>query len=159
MKLLKYINESFDKPYPFDWRRIPHDNKGIGFRGSFKSSKHTIEVALTPDLDKENEWELFFFIKNKDISGNFDLTNDGDAFRIFATVIAMTNDALDIIQKSKKLSIDTLFFTASKEKSDNEKITSDARSKLYVRIVKKLIKPKNIRIVDLYDKTKFYIII
>lgn len=109
----KFITELFDQPYDYKWFS---QTKGA-WRGTFKTaSNDEVEVNIENFREK---W-IIEFTRN-DI---FNVTGDGDAVRIFSTVIAMIDEFISI--ESPLL----IKFSADKAKSG-----SDSRAKLYTRMI------------------------
>jgi len=123
----EYITELFDKPYKFHLSF--DDGEDVGY--IFRSEGRSIAVNITEEyrnVDGKDIFihELFFYLLSRfdKPEVQFDLTGDGDAFRIFATIFSILKKYI----KSRKPEI--LFFSASKQET--------SRTKLYTAFFKKM---------------------
>ena len=90
------LQELFDNPYKvvWDWS----DDRDI--TAKFKTAQgNEIEVIFAKALLDQDLWDISFQIEFKDESGRwrrtFDISNTGDAPRIFATVLAVMSDFVE----------------------------------------------------------------
>lgn len=112
-----HLNELFDKPLEWKWRR--QDTKA--WVGSFSIDNDIIELNIGPG--NGHLAGVAFFSHN----GLFDVTNAGQSFPIFSTVIAMIREFINTV-KPQGLEF------SSKESS---------RTKLYSRFANELAKAYN----------------
>jgi len=122
------INESLDRPYPMKWSRSEFGSRGeIGdWEVLAKLPDGTNLEILFSRMSNTNDSpiELIFLRGN-----TMELTGEGDAQRVFATVLAAIQQFL------KKAQPETLIFSASKEVEPGQ--SSQSRSKLYDRLVQR----------------------
>ena len=111
----KKLDETFDQPYSYTW----DDRSNGAWRGGFTTKTNDdVEVNIE---NWQKYWKIEFSRNNQ-----HGITSSGDAVRIFATVIAMIDEFIDI------QSPDVIKFSADKSKDD---IMS--RAKLYSTMVKR----------------------
>ena len=127
----QYINESFDKPYQYTGNRSGGAKSGTVKYKFYTTEKDEIEVVFEKLewSDDEYSWIVAF---NRDGSDN--VTGEGDAMRIFATVIAILKEF------TKKYNPPVIGFSAFKSVDDlanNKGSKKGSREKLYLRMVKK----------------------
>ena len=117
------FNESLDNPYPFKL-------EGPGETGTWVGKANTPNGPLVMDFDGNNSQDDFSI----DFAVNSKMGSEGtgDAFRIFATVMAIMNDWIKRVGIERVVSFD---FNADKDEHD-----SDGRSRLYTRYANKLAK-------------------
>ena len=107
------LEEAFDQPYPWKW----------GDRSSQRMwTASFADVVVIFSVDGAGEWEISF---NRD--GSQAVTGEGDQFKIFATVIDIAKDFINL--KRPKV----IQFTAHKEETE----TTSSRTKLYSAMVKR----------------------
>ena len=119
------LNELFDKQYNWKWKIEP-DPMDATSRADFRTHDGQL-VAVGFDLQRGNA--SVDFAKNF----AFDATNEGDQFRIFATVMDVIRDY------AEKIDPKTLAFSAEKDPKTN----SSSRIKLYKRMVAKFAQQIN----------------
>jgi hypothetical protein len=119
------LNELFDKQYNWHWKIEP-DAMDATSRADFRTHDDQL-VAVGFDLQSGNA--SVDFAKNF----AFDATNEGDQFRIFATVMDVIRDYVGEIDPK------TLTFSAEKDPKTN----SMSRIKLYKRMVAKFAQQIN----------------
>jgi hypothetical protein len=113
------VQEAFTSPYPFRWD-VSDDNKG--WLGDFTSKDgDKITVVFSKVFGKDRAFEIIF-----SANGKIEPTAKQDAFRIFATVLAMTKEVID------KLAPNRLVFSAFKDEEEGRAAVS--RTKLYVKL-------------------------
>jgi GNAT superfamily N-acetyltransferase len=111
------VAEAFDKPYAFKWQRGDHGDYDILVKLPDGSP-----LSITFNHEGDNEWHVAF-----ERGHSQDITGEGDAQRIFATVLTS-------IQKFiKKHKPQQLTFSAIKDVEPNQ--NSESRAKLYNRLV------------------------
>lgn len=127
IRFSQYIVEAFDKPYRYHMRK-----DGDEYVARFDTDKgDPVDVYIEPYVNPEDEisWEVEF-----KRGGRQSVTGEGDAMRIFATV-------MDIMKKFiAKEKPQTIVFTAAKEEEDYGKNIRGSREKLYLRLAKKYVK-------------------
>ena len=123
----EYIAELFDKPYPFSLSREADGD----VRYIFKSEGRSIVVDIVEEYRNVGGkdffiHELFFDLLSRfdKAEVQFDLTGDGDAFKIFATIFSILKKYIKTRQP------EILFFSASKKET--------SRTKLYTAFFKKM---------------------
>ena len=108
-----HLEEAFDQPYPWKW----------GDRSSQRMwTASFADVVVIFSVDGAGEWEVSFARNNKQ-----SVTGEGDQFKIFATVIDIAKDFINL--KRPKV----IQFTAHKEETE----TVSSRTKLYNAMVKR----------------------
>jgi hypothetical protein len=133
------LNELFDRPYNWQWK---HEPDKIDGRSQAVFTTHDGK-PVSVGFDKHNDAYDVDFTKNYSFRAN----DEGDQFRIFATVMQV------IIDFVKKADPKAVTFTAEK----NTKTNSSSRIKLYKRMVTKFAQKINMK-VDIKDenwKTEF----
>ena len=119
------LSESLDKPYPVKLDKHSKDY----YRTTFKPDDgSTIVVRMEgrehiDDYD-ELDWEIDF-----ERNGSQQMTGQGDAFRIYATVMKLIRD---FVKKEKPKYITV---AAAKEKTNNKDL--QGRERLYKRLLQK----------------------
>ena len=111
----KKLDETFDQPYSYTW----DDQSNGAWRGGF-TTKTNDEVEVNIE-NWQKYWKIEFSRNDQ-----YRVTGSGDAIRIFATVMAMIDEFMDI------QSPDVIKFLADKSK-DNKM----SRAKLYSRMIKR----------------------
>jgi len=111
----KKLDETFDQPYSYTW----DDRSNGAWRGGFTTKTNDdVEVNIE---NWQKYWKIEFVRNHQHV-----VTGGGDAMRIFATVIAMIDEFIDI------QSPDVIKFSADKSKDDKM-----SRAKLYSTMVKR----------------------
>jgi hypothetical protein len=140
-KLSDYISEAFDKPYEFRGGKRDNDFYSYKFQplGPDLMPASFVDVTITgsENADDEDEyiWEIVFSRQKKGSKTRYDTTGEGDAMRIFATVIKVVEDFV------KKENPKYLSFQAEKDKPRGGK-GLQSREKLYSRMVSKFFSKK-----------------
>ena len=117
MKINEIITEAFDQPYKSKWAKGEFGDYDILVKLPDGSP-----LSITFNHEGDNEWHLAF-----ERGHSQDITGEGDAQRIFATVLAT-------IQKFiKKHKPQQLTFSAIKDVEPDQ--NSESRAKLYNRLV------------------------
>ena len=119
MRATEFITEAFDQPYKGKWEKS-------------ESGSYDVLVPLpdgTPlsimfNNEGDGEWQVEFYRNNSQ-----EVTGEGDAQRIFATVLAAIQQ---FIKKHKPW---RLIFSASKDVEPGQNVES--RAKLYDRLVQR----------------------
>jgi GNAT superfamily N-acetyltransferase len=117
MKINEIITEAFDKPYAFNWQRGDHGDYDILVKLPDGTS-----LNISFNHEGDNIWHVAF-----DRGHSQDITGEGDAQRIFATVLT------SIQQFIIKQDPDRLYFSASKDVEPGQ--NSESRARLYERMV------------------------
>ena len=115
------VNEALDNPYPYTL-------EGPSKIGTWVGKADTPNGPLVMDFDgneSQDDFSIDFSVNRR-----MGLEGTGDAFRIFATVVAIMNEWISKVGIERVQQFD---FNADKEEHD-----SDGRSKLYDRFAKKL---------------------
>lgn len=118
------VTEAFDAPYSLTWEHNPGESHDAWTKlpdGTTLSIMVSRDYGVTPDPD---DWAVEFYRDNTQ-----DVTGQGDAQRIFATVLAFIQE---VIKLEQPLSIS---FASNKETDTGGVNTS--RSDLYTRLVKR----------------------
>jgi len=119
MRASEFIVEAFDKPYAFNWSRGDHGDYDIFIKLPDGSP---LNIAFNHEGD--DGWHVAF-----DRGHSQEVTGEGDAQRIFATVLYA------IQQFIGKEHPDKVYFSASKQVESGQ--NSESRSNLYSRMVKR----------------------
>lgn len=118
------ISEAFDQPYPITWE----DGDGTYDALARLPDGHNLSINFNlesgEDYEDEEEWHVEFWRNN-----SLEVTGDGDAQRIFATVLVAIQEFI------KKEDPARISFSASKEVEPEQ--NSESRSKLYDRLVQR----------------------
>ena len=117
MRAKDFITEAFDRPYAFNWSRGDHGDYDIFVKLPDGSP---LNIAFVHEGD--NVWHVAF-----DRGHSQDITGEGDAQRIFATVLT------SIQQFIIKQDPDRLYFSASKDVEHGQ--NPESRARLYERMV------------------------
>jgi GNAT superfamily N-acetyltransferase len=117
MRAKDFITEAFDRPYAFNWSRGDHGDYDISVKLPDGSP---LNIAFIHEGD--NVWHVAF-----DRGHSQDITGEGDAQRIFATVLT------SIQQFIIKQDPDRLYFSASKDVEHGQ--NPESRARLYERMV------------------------
>jgi hypothetical protein len=113
------VDEAFDQPYPLHWAS-PRDDTVLAM------TKLNDGSPLVIRFDSEGDhWQVVF-----DRNSSFEVTGEGDAQRIFATVLSA------IGQFVKEHQPQSLTFSASKD-VDTGSANPESRAKLYNRLVQR----------------------
>lgn len=116
----QFISEAFDKPYRYDFEKEPDGS----YYGYFRVADGSLITVMCEYYKPSKEWNIEF-TRN----GSQDLTGEGDAMRIFATVIKIIERFL------KEEKPDRVRFSALKDGEDDSE--KQSREKLYSRMVKR----------------------
>jgi GNAT superfamily N-acetyltransferase len=119
MKINEIITEAFDKPYAFNWSRGDHGDYDV-----FVKLPDGSPLNIAFNREGDDGWHVAF-----DRGHSQEITGEGDAQRIFATVLT------SIQQFILKEEPDRLYFSASKDVEPGQNPTSRAR--LYERMVRR----------------------
>jgi len=119
MKINEIITEAFDKPYAFNWSRGDHGDYDV-----FVKLPDGSPLNIAFNREGDDGWHVAF-----DRGHSQEITGEGDAQRIFATVLT------SIQQFILKENPDRLYFSASKDVEPGQNPTSRAR--LYERMVRR----------------------
>ena len=122
MKINEIITEAFDKPYAFNWSRGDHGDYDV-----FVKLPDGSPLNIAFNREGDDGWHVAF-----DRGHSQEITGEGDAQRIFATVLT------SIQQFILKVEPDRLYFSASKDVEPGQNPTSRAR--LYERMVERYAK-------------------
>lgn len=126
------LNEAFDKPYRYTGGSGGAKSNTVKYK-FYNPQKDEIEVVFEK-LEWSEDGEDYTWIVSFNRDGSDGVTGEGDAMRIFATVIAILKDF------TKKYKPPTLGFSAFKSYDDLAKAKGDkkgSREKLYLRMIKK----------------------
>lgn len=126
----RVLDEAFDQPYAMKWEKSEADDSMDALVRLPDGSNLSIMFNMDYDEEGEEVVQAEFWRNNSQ-----EVTGEGDAQRIFATVLAA------IQQYIKKHKPKRLSFSASKEvdmDADNvEKFNPESRAKLYDRLVQR----------------------
>lgn len=121
MRATEFITETFDNPYAFKWDRGDFGDYDIYVR---LPDGNSLTISFNNE-DKDNDvWHVAFARGHSQ-----EITGEGDAQRIFATVLH------SIKQFIGKQHPEKLYFSASKEVEPGQ--NSESRANLYSRMVKR----------------------
>lgn len=121
---IEELLETFDKPYPLSWEEalLPWEEGTDGDARAFTKLPDGTTLLIMFNHEGNEEYQVEFHRGNSQ-----DVTGEGDAYRIFATV-------LDAIQKFiKERSPAMIYFAGEKGNTG----TNPSRTKLYTRMVQK----------------------
>lgn len=113
------ITEAFTNPYPYHWT----EKETFRWLGCFTTSDYQEVTVRCDDFDQTGTWEVVF---KRD--GSLTITEEGDQFRIFATVIAMIRNFIETIHPER------IEFTARKNKVINPAVIAMGNDKYMARI-------------------------
>ena len=119
MKINEIITEAFDNPYAFNWHRGDNGDYYIFVRLPDGS-----DLNIAFDHEGDDVWHVAF-----DRGDSQKITGEGDAQRIFATVIQAIQQFIGKRRPEK------LYFSASKKVEPGQ--NSESRANLYSRMVKR----------------------
>jgi hypothetical protein len=126
----RVLDEAFDQPYAMKWEKSEADDSMDALVRLPDGSNLSIMFNMDYDEEGEEVVQAEFWRNNSQ-----EVTGEGDAQRIFATVLAA------IQQYIKKHKPKRLSFSASKEvdmdADDVEKFNPESRAKLYDRLVQR----------------------
>ena len=130
IKFKQFIAEAFDKPYRY---RMHKDQ--YGWTARFETDNdEPVDVHIKDDEDS-GDWDIDFYR-----NGSLDVTGEGDAMRIFATVMEVIKE---FIAKEKPERFQFSAVKADVEYNKGDKTGS--REKLYSRMIKKYVKGYNVK--------------
>jgi hypothetical protein len=120
------LHELFDNPYKVQW----DDSDPRDINATFKTAQgNTILVTFSQEIQRYDLWDISFQIEFKSDKGfpqrTFNISNTGDAPRVFATVIAVMVDFMTSKQP------DYVYFSS--------KVSEPSRIKLYDAMVRKAV--------------------
>ena len=113
------VQEAFDQPYKMKWEKSEHGDYDV-----LATLEDGTYLSIMFDKQDEGSYQVQFYRNNSQ-----EVTGEGDAQRIFATVLAA------IQQFIKKLKPSNLVFSASKEVEQGQ--NPQSRSRLYDRLVQR----------------------
>lgn len=128
LKTLNFTVESLNKPYKYSWQAFKDDRASGAFE--IEGGWVDLSILVSYTLSFDHIASITFSRNTEDDMDNYAITGDGDAFRIFATVLTMVDEWI----KKYGEQVDVIEFTA--EKKNDPK---GSRAKLYDRMVKKYI--------------------
>ena len=126
MRALEFVTEAFDQPYPMSWEKSEASDSVDALVRLPDGSNLSIMFNMDYDEEGEEVVQIEFWRNN-----SLEVTGDGDAQRIFATVLAA------IQQYIKAHNPKRLTFSISKENTNVEKFNPESRAKLYDRLVQR----------------------
>lgn len=112
------VTEAFDQPYPLTWEKSEYGD--VDALARLQDGTH-LSIMFNREDD---EWQVEFYRNNSQ-----DVTGEGDAQRVFATVLTA------IQQFIEKEDPERIRFSATKE--DDTGNRNESRSSLYTRLVKR----------------------
>jgi hypothetical protein len=113
------LSEAFDKPYPFTWEK-----SDFGDYDALATLDDGTLLSIMIEPEGDDEWHVRF-----DRNFSMGVTGEGDAQRVFATVISAIHQ---FIQKEHPW---RLIFSASKDPNDAK--NSESRAKLYNSLIRR----------------------
>ena len=123
MRANEFITEAFDAPYPMTWEHEPGESHDALVKlpdGTNLSIMFSVEYA---DEGAE-EWQVEFWRNNSQ-----DVTGEGDAQRIFATVLSAIQQFIEMEEPER------IRFSAAKQ--TGEMTPNASRTNLYTKLVKR----------------------
>ena len=125
-RVVKLMKEGFDQPYPLQWEKSDYGDYDALAKLP-DGTPLSIMFNNQQDEDGDEAVQVEFYRNNSQ-----ELTSEGDAHRVFATVLGAIQQYL---KEHKPL---RLTFSASKEVEDGQ--NSESRAKLYDRLVQRYAK-------------------
>ncbi len=119
MRAREFVTEAFDQPYPIKWEKSEH-----GDYDALATLNDGTYLSIMFEHTTPYEVQISFWRNN-----SLEVTGEGDAQRIFATVLVAIQEFLKIEQPAN------IAFSASKEVEPGQ--NSESRSKLYNRLVQR----------------------
>ena len=119
-----HLKEAFDAPYPMDWEHGDDDESYDALVTLPDGTNMSIMFSKEYGDYGEEEWQVEFYRNNSQ-----DVTGEGDAQRIFATVLSAIQQFIKL-EKPKRIK-----FSAAKQTGDMTPNTS--RTSLYNRLVQR----------------------
>lgn len=133
MRANEFITELFDQSYSYKWTEQSNDLWSGRFKLDGPGKPNSIEVFMgrrnlpdDPDDPDAQTWEIEF-LRNYTMA----VTGEGDEFKIFATVIKMISEFLNIVEP------ETALFSADKNLTPIPNSNKQSRVKLYTTLVDK----------------------
>ncbi|MAZ30840.1 MAG: hypothetical protein CMP57_01965 [Flavobacteriales bacterium] len=136
-ELINEIGDASAKPYKYKLQQKDQYHEYYDFETDL-DTKYEVTFDFHEDWTKEGEWtvvNISFGIIEDGYLNNVVVTNEGDIFRVMATIVDMTKK---VIKKNKN--IKSLEFTGSKNRGDNDR----RRNNIYMAYIKKHLKAKNV---------------
>lgn len=118
-KTSQAVTETFDKPYKSKWETSDYGDVDV-----LAKLPDGTNLSIMFNNEGDNDWQVSFYRNNSQ-----EVTGEGDALRIFATVITAIHKFV------KKHKPQLVRFSASKEVEPGQ--SSQSRAKLYDRIVER----------------------
>lgn len=115
------VNEAFDQPYPIKWEKGDH-----GDYDALATLDDGTYLSIMFNNEGDDEYQIEFYRNNSQ-----EVTGEGDAQRIFATVLNAIHEFLKLEQPYH------LIFSASKDNWTKQQQNSESRAKLYNRLVQR----------------------
>jgi hypothetical protein len=151
---MQKLDEVFDKPYP--WKKVYGRNGEFYVYGFQTDDGREVDVDFTSGLHNPFKWDVTF-----EVDGRMGNTDEGDQFRIFATVADIVTKFLD--SPPDGVEVDEFFFTGSKRKKAHDgygyrEVETKSRVRLYKRfaeMLKKRFKFKTLKIKNQHSIQKF----
>ncbi|NCQ52034.1 hypothetical protein GW796_09095 [archaeon] len=153
MKTFKeFITEAFDSYFPYKWIHIPSNTK-TDFLGEFKTTSSLITFEMKNEYSPD-EYEVSFFklTPNEKYNQNYNMTGEGESFKVLSTVLKMIYDALQKSKKLENVNIKKITFSAEKDQGKGDKKIKTGRASLYMRMAKKFA--KNLGKLDIEDEER-----
>lgn len=128
-KTLQFCTEAFTTPYKYQWLAFAED-RAVGTFKLDDGGWIDLDILISHTLSFDSIATVTFGRSDKhgDTIDKYEITGEGDAFRIFSTVIKMVQEWV----KKYGDNVDVITFTA--EKKDDPR---SSRAKLYDRLAKK----------------------
>ena len=113
----KPVSEAFDQPYPIQWEKSEH-----GDYDALATLGDGTYLSIMFNNEGDDEYQIEFHRNNSQA-----VTGEGDAQRVFATVLAAIQHYLTLEQPAN------ISFSATKQ--DEQGKSTENRAKLYSRLV------------------------
>jgi hypothetical protein len=120
MRAREFLNEAFTAPYPMTWEHSDESHDAL----VKLPDGSNLSIMFSQNYNIEGSWQVEFWRNNSQ-----DVTGEGDAQRIFATVLSAIQQFIEQYQP------DEIEFSAQKETNSGDQNLS--RSNLYTRLVKR----------------------
>ena len=129
IKLLDILNEigdSSSQPYSFDY----YGESDWGRIYGFDTEKYPYTVEISPEDETPNEVNVRFYVPDEndpDIEDHTIVTNEGNLFRIMATITSIIKKDLQ-----KYPEVNTLIFAPSKKQGETNNIEKNSKSRVEI---------------------------
>jgi len=144
MKSFTQFNEAFDSSYKFNGKKVSNDEYSYGFdsktenaEGKINTTRIQVDIVGSENADDDDYyiWNIGFSRRGNGSKASYDVTGEGDALKIFSTVMKIAQDFV------KKEDPKYISFAAEKP-SGAPRMVMATREKLYLRMANKFFGSK-----------------